>query len=157
VTAAPDDYNPGLWHDNLVYGLRFDLGDPARGDWRADLALDIDHIVEWLCAPDKSVRFRVAPATLTFHHVGDFALTVDCGDSGGQAALHVLSIDRIERQRLPPKAQKVCLDRPYYHWRVVLNWPQGGDIRFYASGFTLRLRAEPVLSDQPSLSPLERV
>jgi hypothetical protein len=61
------------WHDNALYGLRLDLGDPSRGDWHADLVLDIDHIVEWLCGVDRQMRFRVAPATLTFHgtvHVG---------------------------------------------------------------------------------------
>ena len=32
------------WHDNLVYGISFDIGDPARQDWRSELRLDIDFI-----------------------------------------------------------------------------------------------------------------
>jgi hypothetical protein len=26
-----------LWHDNPVYGLRLEIGDPDAGDWRSDL------------------------------------------------------------------------------------------------------------------------
>src|SRR5690606_38733576 len=142
-TAA---FDGRAWHDNALYGLRLDLGDGARGEGRSDLVLDIDHIVEWLCGADGRVRFRVAPATLTFHHVTDLRLAIDCGDSGGQVALHPLSIDAIVRERI--EAQKACFDRPYWRWRIALNWPAGGGIRFGASGFTQVLRAAPVLLDQ---------
>ena len=93
--------------------------------------------------------FEVAPANLTFHHAGDLRLAVDCGDTGDQVALHELSIDRINRE--PVRDQKVCLDRPYYRWRIDLNWPAGGVIAFAASSFTLILRAEPVASATPRL------
>jgi hypothetical protein len=152
ATSLP--FAEGAWHDNALYGLRLDLGDPARGDWHSDLVLDIDHIAEWLCGADRRVRFRVAPATLTFHHATDLQIAIDCGDSGGQVALHALSIDRISRQRI--EDQKVCLDRPYYRWRIALNWPQGGGIDFAASGFTQVLRAAPVVLDEQQLSPLDR-
>ena len=98
------------WHDNALYGLRLDVGDCTRGDWRSDLVLDIDHIVEWLCAADGQVRFRVAPATLTFHHATDLQIAIDCGDSGGQIALQTLSIDTLTRERI--RDQKICFDRP---------------------------------------------
>ena len=142
------------WHDNALYGLRLDIGDGSRGDWRSDLVLDIDHIVEWLCGADRRVRFRVAPATLTFHDVSDLKIAIDCGDNGGQVALHALSIDRIARERLDE--QKVCLDRAYYRWRIVLNDPPGGSIDLAASDFTQLLRAEPVLRDEQQLSPSDR-
>jgi hypothetical protein len=89
------DFDALTWHDNALYGLRLDVGDCTRGDWHADLVLDIDHIVEWLCGTDRQVRFRVAPATLTFHDVTDLRIAIDCGDSGGQIALHPLSIAAI--------------------------------------------------------------
>jgi hypothetical protein len=150
--------SPGLdglsWHDNALYGVRLDVGDCARGDWHADLVLDIDHIVEWLCGVDRQVRFRVAPATLTFHDVTDLRIAIDCGDSGGQVALHPLSIDAITRERI--EDQKICFDRPYCRWRIALNWPQGGALTFGASGFTQTLRAEPVVLDQQHLSPADR-
>jgi hypothetical protein len=148
------DLDDRSWHDNALYGLRLDVGDHARGDWHADLVLDIDHIVEWLCGVDRRIRFRVAPATLTFNDVTDLRVAIDCGDSGGRIAIQTLSIDRITRERIPD--QKICLDRPYYRWRIALNAPQGGLLTFGASGFTQALRAEPVLLDQQQLPPPDR-
>ena len=152
--ASNPDFDDRSWHDNALYGVRLDVGDSARGDWHADLVLDIDRIVEWLCGADGQVRFRVAPATLTFHHVTDLRIAIDCGDSGGQVALHPLSIDRITREQIADK--KICLDRPYHRWRIALNAPQGGAIVFGASGFTQILRADPVLLDQQQLPPADR-
>jgi hypothetical protein len=152
---ATDDFDGRAWHDNALYSLRLDVGDVARGDWRSDLVLDLDHIVEWLCGMEGQVRFRVAPATLTFHHVTDLRIAIDCGDSGGQVALHPLAIDTISRERI--EGQKICFDRPYYRWQIALNWPQGGNITFGASGFTQVLRAEPVLLDEQQLPPADRV
>jgi hypothetical protein len=63
-------------------------------------------------------------------------------------------IDDVARERIVD--QKICLDRPYYRWRIAFNWPRGGAIRFGASGFTQALRAAPVLQDQQQLSPLDR-
>ena len=142
-----------LWHDNPVYGLRLEIGDPDAGDWRSDLVLDLDHIVAWSCGGGGAL-FQVAPATLTFHHAGDLRLAVDCGNTGGQVALHELSIDRVMCE--PVQDQKVCLDRPYYRWTIELNWPKGGRIAFAASGFTLALRAETVPSATPRLPAADR-
>ena len=153
VTEA--DFEQLGWHDNTVYGVRIDIGDPDRGDWHADLVVDLDHIVEWVCERDGRCRFRVAPATLTFHHATDLRIAIDCGDSGSQAALHTFAIDRISR--VPVADQKICLDRPYWRWRIAFCWPQGGEIAFGASGFTQRLRAAPVLLDEQQLSPADRV
>ncbi len=154
--AMPEsDFDSLSWHDNIVYGLRIDVGDPTRNDWHSDLVLDIDHIVEWVCGTDGGVRFRVAPATLAFHNVTDLRLAVDFGDSGGQVfSMNELSIDAITRQRV--EDQKVCLDRPYYRWRIALNLPSGGEIAFCASGFTQTLRAEPVLLAEQRLAAAER-
>jgi hypothetical protein len=148
------DFDHLSWHDNALYGVRFDVGDSDRADWHSDLVLDIDHIVEWICGVAGRAQFRVAPATLTFHHATDLRIAIDWGDSGGRTALHELSINSITRERI--QDQKICLDRPYYRWRIELNWPQGGEITFGASGFTQVLRAEPVLLDEQKLSPLDR-
>lgn len=153
--ASSSDFDDLCWHDNALYGLRVNVGDRERGDWRSDLVLDIDHIVAWLRDADAQIRFRVAPATLTFHDVTDLKIAIDCGDSGGQIALNAFSIDAIARERL--RDQRICLDRPYYRWRIALNLPQGGAITFGASGFTQILRAEPVVQDQQQLSPAERM
>ncbi|MBM3770562.1 MAG: hypothetical protein FJW27_04590 [Acidimicrobiia bacterium] len=59
------DFESLSWHDCHVYG--FGLEEREHGT--ADLTFDLDFIVEWLCRVDRSVEFRVAPATLTFHEV----------------------------------------------------------------------------------------
>ena len=149
-----DDFDQQGWHDNLVCGMRFRSPDPDRDDWRSELELDIDHIVEWIGpeGADKHFRFRVAPATLTFHDVTDLKVAINPGSNGGQWALNQPDIDFIERQRVPVADQKICLDRPYYRWRIALILPTGdGEIAFGASGYTQTLRAEPVLTDRQSL------
>ncbi len=158
------DFETLSWHDNIVYGLRFDVGDSSQGDWRSDLVLDIDHIVEWICGtgglPSVPLReagvaqFRVAPASLIFHHVTDLDIGLNFGDSGHRTAMNEPSIDAITRQRI--KDQKICLDRPYYRWRIAFNLPPGGEIGFGASGFSMELRADPVLTDEQRLSPADR-
>jgi len=140
-----DDYESLSWHDNYVYGVQFSIL-----DWNADLVLDIDHILEWVCGVDGGAQFRVAPAALAFHNVTDLNINVDWGDSGFQTALHEMSIHRITRERITN--QKICLDRPYYRWAIETNWPKQGNIAFGASGFTMTLRAEPVLQDQQQLA-----
>jgi hypothetical protein len=149
------DFDALCWHDNALYGLRLEVGDPCHDDWHADLVLDIDHILEWLRGVDGQFRFSVAAATLAFHDATDLRIAIDCGDSGGQVALHELSIDRIARERV--RDQKICLDRPYWRWRIALNWPQGGAITFGASGFTQTLRGAPVVLDRQQLSPADRM
>ncbi|MFO0997635.1 MAG: hypothetical protein U1F33_13220 [Alphaproteobacteria bacterium] len=148
--AARDDFDRLSWHDNLIYGFRFVIGDHEKGEWNADLVFDIDHIAEWVCPiPGGRVQFRVAPATLTFHDVTDFKISADFGDSGGQTNLNEMSIDRIGRERLV--RQNVRLDRPYYRWTIALNDPRGGVVSFGASGFTQILRAAPQLLDEQRL------
>lgn len=97
----------------------------------------------------------MAPATLVFHGVTDPRIDIHWGHSGFQAALHPVSIGKLERERI--QGQKVYLDRPYYSWKICLNWPDGGLITFGAVGFTQTLRAEPILSENPHLSRRERI
>ena len=148
------DFETTSWHDNIVYGLRFDVGDSFRNDWRSDLVLDIDHIVEWICGTAGGAQFRVAPASLIFHDVTDLKLAVDFGDSGHRTAMNELSIDAITRERI--EDQKICLDRPYYRWRIAFNLPRGGEIGFGASGFSMELRADPVLTGEQRLAAADR-
>jgi hypothetical protein len=116
--------------------------------------LDLDFILEWLRPEPDKFAFRVAPATLVFHGVTDPRLNISWGNSGFQNALHLVSIDHIHRE--PVQDQKVHLDRPYFSWRVALNWPDGGEITFGAVGFTQSLLAEPVLLETQHLSRSKR-
>ncbi len=143
------DFKGLSWHDDTIYGLRFDVGDSFQGDWHAELVLDIDHIVEWVREAGGQVRFRIAPATLVFHDVTDLKIDMDWGDSGERAALHEASIAGITREPVPDQPGYPA--RAHYRWRIAINWPQGGEIGFGARGFTQTLRAEPVLLDEQRL------
>ncbi len=143
----PDtDFHELSWHDDTLYGLRFDVGDSFKGDWHADLVLDIDHIVAWVRGEAGNVQFRVAPATLVFHGVTDLKIAIDWGDSGDRTMLHNVSIAGITREPVPD--QEGYPVREHYRWQIALNWPEGGEIGFGAHGFTQTLRAEPVLLDE---------
>jgi len=152
--ATDADFDGLSLHDDTIHGLRLDTSDPERGLWRADLVLDIDHIVEWVCGTDRQIRFRVAPATLAFHDVTDLVLALDWGDSGHQDTLTAMMIHVLAREVVADP--KIRPDRPYYRWSIALNAPKDGRIAFGASGFTLTLRAPPILSDKQQLSPLDR-
>jgi hypothetical protein len=145
MTHTEVDFERLSWHDCYVHGIELRAGDPDENDWTSDLALDIDFIAGCQ-APGQ---YSVAPADLVFHGVTDPRIRIDWGDSGHQAALHLVSIHVIERERV--RDQKVHLDRPYYRWRILLNWPDGGEISFGAVGFTQTLRAAPVLSQKEHL------
>ena len=153
-TDSAPDFDEYSWHDNIVYALRFNVGDASQGDWRHQLIFDIDSIVEWVPGGERGARFRVAPATLTFHDVTDLRIGVDFGDSNCTTAINDLSIAAISREPFDDK--KRFPDQDYYRWRIELNLPQGGEIVFGARGFTQTLRAEPVLLDEQRLPPGNR-
>lgn len=153
--TGPDSGDFG-WHDCHVWGVSLRVGDPELDDWTSDLVVDIDYIVEWLCGVgEQKARFRVAPADLVFHDVSDLTVDLAWSDTAGRVALSLPSIDAITREPIPNR--KVHLGRPYYRWTIDFNWPEGGSIRFGASGFTQTLRAEPILSDGQRLRAPERV
>jgi hypothetical protein len=155
MTYTEADFDRLSWHDCHIWAVELRAGDPDHGDWTSDLALDIDFIVEWQCGVGGGGQFRVAPAALVFHGVTDPKIDIDWGRSGFQVALHPVSIGTVEREEI--QNQKVYLDRPYYRWRIRLNWPNESEIVFGAVGFTQTLRAEPVLTAKQCLSLSERV
>ena len=64
-----------------------------------------------------------------------------------------LAILRIDRR--PVERQKVCLDRGYYRWTVVVEG-NSGDVAFCASAYTLDFRAPPVTLHEQTLPPAGR-
>ena len=146
------DFDGLSWHDNPIYGFSID-NDVSQ--WKSDLIFDIDYIVEWLCGVGKTAQFKIAAATLTFHHVTDLKVNVDWGESGMQVAVAEMVLDQIARQQV--EKQLICLDRPYYRWTLRLNSPRpGSEISFGASGFTQLLRHQPVLCDDQKLEAAVR-
>jgi len=151
MSTAPADPS---FPDDLIYGLFLRCADPDRGIWRSALVLDIDHIVEWVCAADGTARFRVAAATLVFHDAGNLRIALDCARTGHGKTLNALSIARIVSHPAAPDAASG--DPPRRHYRIDLNLPAGGKIAFDASGYTLTLRSPPRLRDDQRLPPSER-
>jgi hypothetical protein len=154
VTYTDADFDRLSWHDCHIWAVELHAGDPDDKDWTSDLVLDIDFIMDWICAVDGGGQFRVSPATLVFLGVTDLKIDIDWGRSGFQAALHPASIDYVVRELIPD--QRVYLDRPYYNWRIRLNWPDSSEIAFGAVGFTQSLRAEAILTEKQCLSLKER-
>lgn len=155
-TYTEADFDELSWHDCSIWGiaLRNGGGEPAFEP--ADLALDIDFIVEWVCGVGAPARFRVAPAALVFHNVTELRIKVQTTHSGDyRMALSPWPILRLNRQ--PIERPEGYPGPPSYAWTLALGRPTPGEIHFGASGFTQELRAEPVLSEQQSLTIAERV
>ena len=91
----PGDAEAAAWHDDLIYALHLRASSPAHDDWRSEIVLDIDHIVEWVCGVDGRVRFRVAPASLVFHDVSDLRIWISAAVPAGGAPI------LLDEQRLP--------------------------------------------------------
>ena len=119
----PDGFDHLSWHDCSLHGIALRIGDPAAGDWTAELVLDLDYITESVRGPGGT-QFMLAPATLVFHEVRDAKINIDWGNQ----MLHPVAIDGIERE--PDESGQ------YYLWRVKLNWPTNGEITFGATRFT---------------------
>src|SRR5262249_34802760 len=109
VIQTEVDFERMSWHDCHIWRIEFRVGEPEEDDWTSDLVLGLDFILEWLCGVDGSVTFKIAPATLVFHGVTDPKIAIDWGDNDFQAAIHEVSIARVERHYVPN--QKVYLDR----------------------------------------------
>jgi hypothetical protein len=141
ITEA--DFESTSWHDNHVHGMRFVEGKDGSGD----LVLDIDHIVEWLKGEGNGFKFKVVPATLTFHEVIFPRIAIDFG--AASAAFGPIMIHGIEKR---------TEQRPRYTatiWKVPFTFPPG-EMEFEARGFTQESRGDAVLTDSQSLNPTER-
>jgi hypothetical protein len=135
-----DQFEQMSWHDNHVHGLRIVENEDGSGE----LILDIDHIVEWIEGSDNAFRFRILPATLTFHRVMFLSVSLDYATP--TAGFTPFSISGIER-RLETRERYVA-----QLWRIPINWPDG-ELTFEAHGFTQRSRGEPVLYSGQCLTP----
>jgi hypothetical protein len=128
------------WHDTHVHGLQIREGAHGTGA----LSLDLDYIVEWICAPDGTCEFLLAPATLTFRDIYDLRIEIDYAASS--AGIVPFSIAGIEREAVPERPDR---------WMIALNWPAGA-IAFRGRGFTQVLRSAPVRSPGQYLEAAER-
>lgn len=139
------DFDALSWHDVHVHGFRI----VENGQGAAELALDIDFILEWLSSEDGGYRFRVAQAILQFHDV--FGLRFMLDYVACSAGMTAFSIDRIEREIIGDDERA-----PAYRWRIDVNWPEGF-LEFEAPGFSQWLVGEIVEQDAQTLDPAQRL
>ena len=128
---SDDDFEQMGWHDATIWGIAF-LHGSTPGAF-AELALDIDYIVQWIepVPPDEYFKFAVAPATLVFHEVwkahGDF-------DAFDTVAFEIDSIERGEPENDQQREQNVR------------SWTIDGSLGLSvgASGFHQHFRSRPI-------------
>lgn len=135
------DFESMSWHDNHVHGLELREGENGAGE----LMLDLDYILEWICADDGSCTFRIVPVRLTFHEVHDLRIALDY--AAAQASLGPFSLAGIARDA---GAHGV------WRWRLAVNWPQGS-LEFAARGFTQLVSGPEVVKAVQSLTAGERL
>lgn len=140
------DFHALSWHDCSIHG--FHLGALNEASGSAELVIDIDFILEWLPQGDRTFRFRLAPATLTFHDVFGLRFAVDYVTPA--AGMTPFSIAGIERTPF-----HVVEGHTSYHWRLPISWPDG-EITFDSPGFTQVLRSEPIIQPGQCLTAGER-
>lgn len=149
------DFDKLSWHDCSIWGMALQNGGGEPAFEPADLAFDIDFIVEWICGVGAPARFRVARAALVFHNVTDLRIEMCTTHSGHhRMALSPWPILRIERR--PIERPEGYPGTRSWAWTVSLATPTPGEIHFGASGFTQELQAEPVLTEKQSLTIAER-
>src|SRR3954462_7519403 len=112
------------WHDTHIYGF-------ATSPERFELRFDVDYILEWLSpAPGQSaIRFRIAPATWTFHDVANVQIAL----SSQQGRFSIAELRRTKLAVLPGGGD-------VWEWLFTCH---EGEIRFEATGFHLTLRQAP--------------
>lgn len=143
-----DDFDSLSWHDNELHGIR--LHNP-EDEFRFDLILDIDHILNWQLEPGGFFRFSLAPALLIFHDVKKlechFMLTYK----------EHMSISRIARESLAGSSGSYT-DTRFWRWYVHLQPDVSPTmmITVEAAGFTQRLTKAPIETSRQSLEDHER-
>ncbi|MDI9857718.1 hypothetical protein [Flectobacillus roseus] len=123
-----EDFNNMGWHDNRLYGIIFDTQ-----NFR--ISLDIDYIFEW---SDSWKSFLVAPCSLNFENVSNTNIKIEFGDTQN---IIISCVKRINESKTP---------NGNLQWFFIIE-TDVGDISFWATGFTQKLRDEPIWSTAQDL------
>jgi hypothetical protein len=135
---SDQDFENMSWHDNPIYAFCFDEN--------YKLYLDIDYIFKWVLK-GKHYKFWMAPCTLVFETVFDFAM-----EESAPYQLVILDITRSEPK--PPKNEYYTDNNIIeYDWVIETLL---GEISFSSTGFKQHVRAKPQINSQQKLSLAER-
>lgn len=133
------------FHDDPIYGFDLISPEPDLDDWRSELVLDIDHIVDWLKSESGSFRFLLSPAKLRFENVSDLAVRFACPNH----SIIPVPIDQITRSDAPVVEREP--EYREYQWTIALNDMADGCISFRSSGYRLELVGEPQPYEQQTI------
>jgi hypothetical protein len=136
-----EDFLNMNWHDCNIHAMAFGVN--------YELNFDIDYIFRWIePKAEKGYEFLVSPCTLIFENVHelklDIAITVPF-------KLEIESIIKHTPQR-PINADYIKREIEY-HWEIET---QQGNITFKSVGYKQFVRQEPKLSNNQSLTLVER-
>lgn len=144
-----DSTDDSQFHDNAIHGISF-----VTEDFRSDLCLDIDHIIQWpTCAAveNKDPVFTISKAVLTFHDVTDLVINIDWGASGYTTSVSGFYIVSIEKEKIDTPLRFL----EYYKWQVITNQLRS-KLTFGASGMSLNLVGAPISVNRQYLKEIER-
>jgi len=141
IHEVPD----GAFHDDSIYGIRLTSPEPDRDDWRSEIVLDIDHIIEGFRSKDGQVRFRLVQANLCFANVSDLHVSFAMPDF----SIVPLPIDRIVRSDDPVVERRENYRE--FRWSIHLNDGAGGSLTFRSSGFRQEQVSEPAEFDDQTI------
>ena len=141
-TWTEENFDELSWHDCHVHA--WGITEAAHG--RATLTLDIDFITAWEQPGDGTLTFQLAPATLVFFDIFDFAFSIDY-TGYAVAPFSMRGIERVLR----------VSGAGYRVYVYSCEIDPHGFIRFSGERFRQVLRAPPIRSSHQSLAPGARV
>ena len=139
------------FHDDSIYGLRLVSPDPDQDDWRSELIMDIDHIVEWVKGDNGRIRFVLVQGNLCFENVFDLRISFSFPD----CSLTPLPIDRIERSREPVRAHAGRSEE--FSWIIHLNDRGDGFLTFRSTGYRLDEIGTPAEFEEQTIPNDQRI
>ncbi|QWW68956.1 hypothetical protein [Rhizobium sp. WYJ-E13] len=127
-----EDFDVMGWHDCRLYSI-------SLPNESFDLKIDIDYIFKWEKRGDRFFGFWVSECDLTFHQVFDFKITIEPENTTPTI------ISDITRKNVRPTPSGEL-----FVWDYEIELDKGV-ICFSATGFTQKLRSQPVFSESQNL------
>lgn len=133
------DFDHMGWHDNKIHAIAF-------GQEEQELLFDIDYIFKWVDPKEgeQFYRFWLAPCTLVFSQVHQVRLNSDTG------SMYDFGIPILELER-----RQIQLRQKHQTWEWSLLCLTGS-IHFQACGYHQYVRAQPLFSEDQSLTVRDR-
>ncbi|RUM26487.1 hypothetical protein EFQ99_09560 [Rhizobium vallis] len=130
---ADADFDVMGWHDCRLYSISL----PTEN---FEFKIDIDYIFKLERREERFVGFWVSECDLTFHHVSDFKISIQ-----PENTFPTIISDITRKKVRPTPSGKLFV----WNYEVELD---KGVISFSSTGFTQKLRSQPVFSESQDLN-----